>query len=86
VLGWGRSIVAAGVIDLDAVPVSLHPLFGESSYQERCRFAKGLKNNLSQAEVDALIPITLLPETPDGVEQVKTFTAYALLKEELLAG
>jgi hypothetical protein len=29
---------------------------------------------------NALIPITLLPETPDGVEQVKTFTAYALLK------
>jgi hypothetical protein len=56
-------IVAAGVIGLDAVPVSLHPLFWESSYQERCRFAKGLKDNLSQAEVDALLTfITAAPE------------------------
>lgn len=27
-----------------------------------------------------LIPITIIPETPEGVKQVKTFTAYVLLK------
>jgi hypothetical protein len=42
-------------LDLSVVPASLEPLFCDASYIERCRLVQGLKDNLSQAEVDALL-------------------------------
>lgn len=56
----------------EGVSVTLITIREGFEYELAVKPDSGVKN--------VLIPIIIIPETPDGVKQVKTFTAYALLK------